>query len=154
MGWCPATAGKHFIPILSEFAQETEIIVSWTTCHVRGLWLATTQKTLKESLCSECCHLQTCGIQVPTGRSGEGFLAWPYQPSHHKKLLYWLKSFYQIQAVLYGQMCVQHLFTFCKCFSVHRVLSLYPMARLLCIHACFLRGGRVVGHWRTEILEV
>lgn len=71
---------------------------NWNHCVLNHMpWvrpLASTQKTLKESLCSECCHLQGCGIQVSTGKSGESFLAWRYQPSHHKKFLCWLKSLY------------------------------------------------------------
>lgn len=113
--------GNIFPLILSKFAQGTEIIMSWATCHVQGLCLA--HRKLLRNRYLVTCHLQACGIQMPAGRSGEVFPAWPYQPPHHKNLLFWLKSFYQTQAVPCGQVWVSR--AWCTLFISFTASSLY-----------------------------
>lgn len=127
--------GNIFPLILSKFAQGTEIIMSWATCHVQGLCLA--HRKLLRNRYLVTCHLQACGIQMPAGRSGEVFPARPYQPISPQE-----------PSVLADIPSIRLRRFFMATFEfngsglhstsvdlIHKRLSSHPVAKLLCTHA-------------------
>lgn len=148
MGQCPAWAGRHssYPPLYLSLLKELNPS-SWTSCASP---LTSTQKTLRNCYSVSLAICEPVEFRCPQ-EGVERFLqpdrisrlttrtfCFGWSPSIRLRLFFMAKCEFNVS----GLPSVSVSLT-------HRHLSLYAMAWLLCIHVWFLRGNRMVGHWRT-----